>query len=196
VSHTARWLALAVQVAALVAICAAYLLVLLHAGPARAQEEPPPERVEAVARICVGEAGWDVASGDCAAIAALLVRRAERLGLRPRAMARAYSRSYFGDPRRLLRRPWIASLTLARAEPGSTAPRGWPSRLPWGRYRRRWAAVVAHAREALRGRVADPCGGEADHWGAPSLDRRALGWQRLDCGPTRNVFWRVPRRDA
>jgi hypothetical protein len=50
VSHTARrWLALAVQVAALVAICAAYLLVLLHAGPARAQE-PPAERVEAVAR--------------------------------------------------------------------------------------------------------------------------------------------------
>jgi hypothetical protein len=53
---------------------------------------------------------------------------------------------------------------------------------------------VAHAREALSGRVADPCGGEADHWGARSLDRRALGWTRLDCGPTRNVFWRVPRR--
>lgn len=190
-----RWLALAVQVVALVAICVAYLLVLLHAGPARAQEEPPAERVEAVARICVGEAGFDVAPGDCAAIAALLVRRAERLGLRPRALARRYSRSYFGDPRRL-RRPWIAGLTLARAEPGSAAPRGWPSRLAWGRYRERWAAVVAHAREALSGRVEDPCGGAADHWGAPSLDRRALGWTRLDCGPTRNVFWRVPRRDA
>lgn len=190
-----RRLALAVQVFALVAICAAYLLVLLHAGPARAQEEPPSERVEAVARICVGEAGFDVASGDCAAIAALLVRRAERLGLRPRALARRYSRSYFGDPRRLTR-PWIAGLTLARAEPGSAAPRGWPSRLAWGRYRERWAAVVAHAREALSGRVADPCGGAADHWGARSLDRRALGWRRLDCGATRNVFWRVPRRPA
>lgn len=183
---------LAFQVVALAAICAAYLLVLLHAGPARAQE-PPPERVEAIARICVGEAGWDVSSGDCAAIAALLVRRAERLGLLPRAMARRYSRSYFGDPRRL-RRPWIAGLTLARAEPGSSAPRGWPQRLAWTRYRPRWTAVVEHAREALSGRVGDPCGGAADHWAARSLDRTGV-LQRVDCGPTLNAFWRVPRRD-
>ena len=186
----------ALRVLTLAAILALYAWALragaqipLHPAPAH------PAHVEALARICVAEAGWDTATGDCAAIVALLARRAERLGLRPITMARAYSSRHF-DARRTDARRWIADLGLRAHE-----PRGWPSALDWqGRYRPAWLATVAHVEALLRagGDVAAPCAGLADHWGAPhGADlRRALraGWQRLDCGPTRNAFWRVPRR--
>lgn len=87
----------------------------------------------------------------------------------------------------------------ARAEPDSDAPSGWPSRVPWARFRDRWLATIEHVRAVLGGHVADPCEGAADHWGAPygaDLERaRRLGFVRLACGPTRNAFWRVPRRE-
>lgn len=174
---------------ALLALLALYAAIL--AGQVGAQELAPAARVEALARICVAEAGWEPATGDCAAIAHVILRRARRLGLRPRTMARRYSRRHF-DATRTDERRWIVGRELRGAEPA-----GWPAGLDWREYRARWLEMVEHVRELLAGSVSDPCGGEADHWGAPygvDLARaRRAGWRRLDCGPTRNAFWSIDR---
>lgn len=143
--------------------------------------------IEALARVCTAEGGWRTAeTGDCAAIAYLLRRRARRLGTTTLRMARRYSSRHF-DTTRTDRRAWIAGLTLA-----ARRPRGWPRALPWARYRPRWLAIVEHVRAITDGHVPDPCpAGQAMHWGCEADDVRAhrAGWTRLDCGPTRNHFW-------
>ena len=183
----------AARVAILAGIYVLALLVLR--GVVSAQDAHPadrPELVRRLAAVCVAEAGWSTDTGDCAAIVSLLMRRADRLGLRPRVMVRAYSSRHF-DRERTDRRRWIAHLAL-----DGSRPRGWPRQLAWERYRPRWLATVEHVRAVLRGEVADPCGGEADHWGGPMDDHRArrAGWTRVECSaPTRNRFWRVPGRE-
>lgn len=163
-------------------------------GRVSASGAPRPADAEACARVAVGEAGWDPATGDAAAITHVLRRRAERRDVSISRMARLYSTGHFDGSRS--RRRWIVGLTLAASRPS-----GWPAQLAWrGDYRARWLAMVEHVRSVLRGEVEDPCSGEADHWGSrseqlPDIHRaRAAGWEQLDCGATANAFWRVPRR--
>jgi len=158
-------------------------------GRVSASGAPRPVDAEACARVSVGEAGWDPATGDAAAITNVLRRRAERRGVSISRMARLYSTGHFDGARS--RRRWIAGLTLAASRPS-----GWPAQLAWrGDYRARWLAMVEHVRSVLRGEVPDPCPG-ADHWGGPMDDWRAerAGWARVECrSPTRNRFWRSGR---
>lgn len=144
-----------------------------------------------LARVSVGEAGWDPSTGDAAAITHVLKRRAERRGVSVSRMARWYSTGHFDASRH--RRRWVAGLTAS-----ATRPPGWPSGLPWrDGYRQRWLAMVDHVEAVLRGDVPNPCPG-ADHWGAPygiDMERaRRAGWHRVQCTTqTLNVFWQVPR---
>lgn len=175
----------ALRVLALAALLAVYALVL----SGRAGASSSPLAAEDCARIGIGEAGWDPATGDAAAITHLLQRRADRQGLSLRRMARLYSSSHFDEGR--THRRWVVGLTTE-----ARRPPGWPSGLPWrGGYRELWLRMLEHVRAVLRGEVPDPCPG-ADHWGGAMDDWRAerAGWERVDCStPTRNHFWRVPR---
>lgn len=148
--------------------------------------------VSAMARVCVAEAGFDAdRTGDCAAIVHLLLRRAARLGWRPMVMVRRYASAHF-DAGRTDPRAWIVGLNLEGTQP----PR-WPSSVPWRVYRPQWLGLLEHVRAVMRGEVADPCGGQSDHWGGAMDDERALrnGLRRIDCGPrVRNHFWCVGRR--
>jgi hypothetical protein len=178
----------ALGIAAVLALVATYGTILRG----YAQDAAPSDAlVESLARVCVGESGWDTRTGDCAAIVHLLGRRAELRGVDTLAMTRAYASAHF-ELGRLDSRRWTADLTIAARE-----PRGWPAALDWRRYRERWLAIVDHVRAVLRGEVADPCAGAAEHWGAPGFTARAraAGLVRTPCGPTRNHFWcRPPRR--
>jgi hypothetical protein len=52
----------------------------------------------------------------------------------------------------------------------------------------------------VRGEIESPCVGRVDHWGMRSgIDwerARRAGWEEVDCGDTRNAFWRVPSRSG
>ena len=183
----------ALGIAAVLALVACYGAILRgYAQPtAVVIAEPSDALVEALARVCAAEAGWDTSTGDCAAIVPLLERRASLLGVDTLTMTRRYANAHF-DRRRTDARRWTAYLELAARE-----PRGWPRDLDWNRFRDRWLAIVEHVRAVLRAEVADPCGeARPDHWGGPMDDARArrAGLRRVDCGPTRNRFWCVPRR--
>jgi hypothetical protein len=150
---------------------------------------------ESVARVCVAEAGWDLRTGDCAAIAWLLRRRAARLGVSVDVLVRRYSTRHFDEERTDARR-WIVGLTLAATVDGSPAPEGWPRSLEWPPYRRALGAAHNHVRGVLVGDIGDPCRGEAAHWGARFGDdverARRAGWRLLECsGRERNAFWSV-----
>jgi hypothetical protein len=140
-----------------------------------------------LARICVGEAGWEPGA-DCPAIHAVLAYRAQVRRSTWLSAARAYSPGHVGR-RKAPRRPWVAMLRPSGAEPA-----GWPQALPWARYRPRWQAVLELARRVVAGEVQAPC--EPHHWGGPMDDWRAhrQGLERVECGATRNHFWRVPNR--
>lgn len=173
---------------ALAALLALYAAIL--AGRIEAQARPTTN--VALARVCVAEAGWDVTSGDCAAIVHLLERRADAQGIPVRRMAELYASRHF-DPERTDRRRWIVGLTIEARRPA-----GWPSGVPWRAFRPAWLSTIAHVDAVRRGDVADPCPG-ADHWGGPMDDHRAIhaGWERVECAAeTRNRFWLVPRGDA
>lgn len=126
------------------------------------QETARADAAETLARVAVLEAG--LAEREHAAIWHVLRRRADRAGWPIERMARAYS-----SPVR--RGHWPA---WAAALPGHV-----------------WSRVVTNARAFLGGGVGDPCPG-AWHWGDRRGDlARALraGWRRVDCGPTKNLFW-------
>lgn len=173
-----------------VALFVACLWLVLRWAPAGAQDRSA--RLD-LARICAGEAGLVDANeiGDCAAIVHVLQRRAERQGVPLTYMTRAYSGRHVGveaSPR-----PWVAGLRLDGRQPAE-----WPASASWARYRPAWLELVRHVDDVLEGAVLNPCPG-ADHWGGRMDDHRAerAGWTRIECDmPTRNRFWRVPRRAA
>jgi hypothetical protein len=161
----------------------------------------------AMARICASEIGLTGSAEECAAIHDVLSRRAERLGMTFITMARAYSGRVF-DPERSDPRAWIAHL-----RPDGRTPTGWPTEVrvrrggetqvvrhaPWGAYRGRWLTLYEAAGQVVRGEIESPCEGPVDHWGMRSgVDwerARRAGWDEVNCGETRNAFWRVPARD-
>ncbi len=156
-------------------------------GIGHAQEWPPPASVEALARVCVGEAGFDsTETGDCTAIVLTLRRRAIRRRVSVVRMAELYSTRHF-DRDRDDARAWIAGLIYS-----AERPQAWPENLRWARYRPRWIAVLRHVRAVLRGEVPDPCPA-ADHWGMRhGIDwerAQRAGWREVSCGETRNAFW-------
>lgn len=191
----------------LVAIVTSYLLLLRGWAPAQDRDleravdrssshgvtgpvgGPLEATIEALARVCVAEAGWEVDTRDCAAIVHVLQRRARARHVALERMVRLYSSRHF-DPRRTDPRRWIADLRLAAERPD-----GWPSHALWEHHRARWLETIEHVRDVLRGELDDPCDGAADHWGmrhGPDLERaRRAGWRLLDCGETRNAFWSV-----
>jgi len=137
-----------------------------------------------LARVCVKEASF-TGFADCPPIASVLLRVGRGDVVRG---AKLYSPRVF-DPARLGRRPWIAQL---RAD--GSQPEGWPENISWRNHRPSWERMVSLARAVLEGPGEAPCA--PDHWGGPMDHHRAVrnGWVQLDCGPTVNEFWQVPRR--
>jgi hypothetical protein len=181
-------------------------LALVPGAEATAQYEPRITDQLALARVCASELGFDGAVEECAAIHQVLTGRARRLETSFRSAARIYSDRVFDRERRDTR-AYVAGL-----RPDGRRPSGWPdlvtvrrggvSRVvrhaPWGHYRARWLRLYEDAGRIVRGEVTSPCQGEVDHWGmrhGVDMERaRRAGWTEVDCGPTNNAFWRVPRR--
>lgn len=152
---------------------------------ARAGQDMSPHVV--LARVCAKEAMFR-SPADCAPIAHVLLRVGRGDVVRG---ARQYSPRTF-MPEHLGRRPWIAFLRGDGAQ-----PRDWPRNLRWENHREGWLELVAEAERILSDPLKIPC--EPHHWGAPSGSDHeravAQGWERIACGqPTRNAFWRIPRR--
>lgn len=181
-------------------------LALAPAGDAVAQHRERIDDQLALARVCASEIGFSGAFDECAAIHDVLTRRASRWDTTVAWAARAYSNRVF-DRERRDRRAWIAHL-----RPDGRRPDGWPemttvrrggaSRVvrhaPWGAYRDRWLELYEAAGRIVRGEIRSPCRGAVDHWGmrhGVDMERaRRAGWTEVECGGTRNAFWRVPRR--
>lgn len=133
-----------------------------------------------LARVAVAESGWS-SPRDRAAIWHVIQRRAELVGWSLGGMAKAYS-----SP--LKRGHWATG-----ADASGRRPMGFPVALSWAAHRDRWRAILEEARAFLRGQVPDPCAGRALHWGDRLGDRlraERMGWAPVNCGPTRNLFWR------
>lgn len=160
------------------------LLVCLAAVPATAAAQGP---ALALARVCVSEAGWQsVQSGDCAAIAHVLRRRSS-VGRVTRGIVCQYSPRSCNKRRRVRR--WIAHL-----RPDMRRPDYWPRGSSWARRRPAWRETLAHAARLVRGERLDRCRRPPDHWGARwfTVNARRYGWERVQCGPTLNAYWRIP----
>lgn len=172
----------------------------------RVRPEPRVDAQLALARVCASEIGLSGSPEECAAIHDVLSRRAERWNSSLTWAARAYSNRVF-DAERSDTRAWVAHL-----RPDGGRPDGWPTRVtlrrrgearvvrhaPWGAYRDRWLALYEAAGRIVRGEIESPCAGRVDHWGMRSgVDwerAQRAGWEEVDCGDTRNAFWRVPER--
>ena len=139
----------------------------LLAAPASVENR----RATDLARVLVGEAGWDSAT-DHAAILHAMGRRAARTGEPVEAMAARYSSAI-----KTCRRPWVCALPV----------------LPSERHRAQWQRVVERSRAYLRGQLPDPCPGSV-HYGDRRGDlvrARRMGLRRARCSAvTRNLFWR------
>lgn len=142
------------------------------------------ERAVPLARILVSETGF-VRGHDDAAIFAVLEHRARRMHVPLLQAMRRYSSRVF-DRRRTDHRRWLAFLD------GDERPHGWPRGTRWRPDA--WADAVRTAEALLRGELKHGCSAWPEHWGARSLDRTRDRWRRVDCGPTQNVFWRLPMR--
>lgn len=141
-----------------------------------------------LARIVVGEAGFDATPEDVAAHHAVIVSRAERLGVSYKRAASLYAPRHVGVV--ASRRPWIAELDESMGRPTS-----WPPTASWSVHKPKWARLLELAGQVHRGELEHACDGEPHHWGGPVVDRDRIErgiargyWRRIDCGPTRNVF--------
>ncbi len=142
-------------------------------------------------RSCVGETMW--AKDECTAMIYVHRKRAQARGWSMLRMIRTYSSPVrFDRPRSVqsIRRsgePVLASVAaggrirpidpeargrrrwIRLLKPRGEAPSGWPERLPWRRYRTRFADLYVHVRAVLRGGIPDPCP-DAIHYGSARLD--------------------------
>lgn len=163
--------------------------VLLIPTVAEARRNDPIELD--LARICVSERGFTNRTHDCAAILVVLRSRARVLGCTLHQAMLRYSPRATGMRPQTGDRPWIAHL---RAD--GRRPRHWRG-LSWRTwYRGRWRKTQAYAVWLLQ-RDEQPCSEPAMHWGNDGDWRRHIerepGAYRVDCGPTRNHFIRLPR---
>ena len=82
---------------------------------------------------------------------------------------------------------WIRGLNLE-----ATKPDAWPASQSWATNAPRWLAVIATARAAIAGTLANPCVG-AEHWGG-KMDRVWGGLVVVTCSDhTLNTFYKVTR---
>lgn len=141
---------------------------------------------------------WDEAE----AILAVIDSRRGEAG-RVEMLARYSPRRVFPHPEDE-RQKWIAELQAdGRRPPSWPRPRGrrHHEHPTWESYGcPRWLATLDAVQRVLsayerRSVGAGPCEQEPDHWGG-EMDTygETLGWRRVSCGVTRNLFWVVPGR--
>lgn len=149
-------------------------LMLMCYGGAYAQQSAAVDGDSlALSRACYIESGWR--ESDCAALAHVIARRAERAGATFGQMLLAYS-------------------ALDADNPRAAEVRGYP----WGdidgkpaAFNRRWAKLRAYVTRVAAGDVRDPCGGRATHWGG-TTDMPRGRMVPVHCAtPTVNTFYRV-----
>lgn len=143
-----------------------------------------------LARAMVAEGGWH--KRDHAAIGYVLVRKWERVSdrnpdVRLETIIRRYCSGLEADDRRTDRLRWVYRLDY-----GTQAPSGWPNGLPWLTYYPRWQKALQMAARVLRNGIQDPCRNRATDFGG-IMDRPPERLERIDCGRTVNVFYRVRR---
>lgn len=112
------------------------------------------------------EAGYH--TPDYAPILQVMQTRAERQGVPIETLASRYSAAW---KRPLLKRRVMSEISNER-----------------------FGEIVETVQAFARGKLRNPCKGRVDHWGDRHTDmQRALkaGWKRIDCGETKNLFWRV-----
>jgi hypothetical protein len=144
----------------------------------------------AVARHCISEASGAM-TPDCRVIAWIDQQNASR---RDVSVAQFISTQHTRHTRSASR-PWIAGLDASMAEPP-----GWPVSVSWvSRGRPGWEAALLVARGVLSGEDGHGCTSNPLIWGGPGPDRERIdrllanGWERVDCGATRNLFLRRAR---
>lgn len=165
------------------------LVIANECTPAEAQQPWTAAEV-IVARHCISEASG-AQTDDCRAIAWIDMTNASRRGMTIEAwMSRAHSRHL-----RSRTRPWLADLSADMHEPA-----GWPQSVSWERRGRpAWEATLGVVRSVLDGDGDHGCSAAPSVWGGPGPDRERLarmlanGWERVDCGNTRNWFIRRVR---
>jgi hypothetical protein len=150
-----------------------------------------------LAQALVGEADWH--RPDHEAIAHVLVKRWRAFRRnRPSSIpftdfVKLYSaplKTKEARARRIQALPWGTF-----AGPGDVSGERWVSwaisskRAPGGWGGARWDRVRKLVTDWGRGRVKDPCP-RAIHWGG-TMDRPTATMSPVNCGPTRNIFYRV-----
>ena len=156
-------------------------------GPGPAAQSPRAWRALALdlARCGVGEAGWKPDDDEHTSIWWVVRKRFTQAvkrwpGLLPRHVLWGYCKALSGD------RQWLRELSLVGM------PAHWPQhRADWPRHRSLWLRVVERAQRFVLGQLPDPCPA-AMHWGGPpGVDKPCDGCVLVDCGTTRNRFYRV-----
>lgn len=141
----------------------------------------------AVARLCVSEASFS-ATADCRAITWIVSRQAERRGV---SIAEYVARQHHRHVRSE-QRPWIGGLDASMER-----PEGWPEdQIAW---EPRGVALWSRRLAEVRGYLADGqhgCSAAPAVWGGLVTDHarilrlEARGYERVDCGVSRNAFLR------
>lgn len=143
-----------------------------------------------LARIVIGECGFDATPADVAAHHAVIESRAERMRVRYTTAAGLYSPRHTGVA--TSRRPWIAQLSADLRRPAA-----WPDGASWERHRPKWERVLGLAVEAVEGRLPHRCDGEPHFWGSPthpndqSRIKRGIRrgfWRVIECPGAKNTF--------
>lgn len=156
-----------------------------------------------LARIVVGEAGWNATEDDIMAHHSVLTSRTERVGWTYVQAAKRYSKKHTGvkyNPRR----PWIAELNRSMRKPPNFTKfyrkdKTEITDIVWrSTYKPKWKRILGLAKKAHLGELEQKC--IVDHWGSPNhpIDKARIkravrsGKQSIiDCGNTKNVFLRI-----
>jgi hypothetical protein len=141
-----------------------------------------------LARCMVNEAGfWAV--NDHLALAAVLKKQARRLRVSTADIVQMYCGGLRPNKKHNRRHRWILELNIR-----GTEPKHWIANDgKWKWYRDQWYTLLILADLALHPKAHDPCGGRAAHWGG-KMDTPDKSLIRIDCGPTRNIFYAYRNR--
>lgn len=139
-----------------------------------------------LARSCVSEAGFDSgATGECAAIAHVYAKRAERSGREYYKIMRQYSAGI--KYRAGHSRDWVFDLRRS-----AKRPHHWPARASWPHFKKHWVNTLQMCDHFVDGSVADPLP-KSDHFGGRMDAWRATqqGWRAIPHKTFKNIFYAV-----
>ena len=162
------------------------LLLFFMAAIVRA-ENKTEDLALLLARTCVAEIGFKGDVSECKLMWSINQRNALKKQRSLKRQTKLFN-SYWKCKSHQKSRPWIKHLN------GYEQPKHWPNTMLWSTFRDKWIEIEIAAIKFVNERKESFICKDAMDYGAPGESPNMSNTELLNCGSTRQRYWRIKQR--